>query len=145
MRMNSFIKTTLLLFVLMLSAFALNAQTNYIDYQRADSLFRNNDRVYSATIQTTWIPDSHIFWYLNTTRIGKEYIMVDTENGTKNAAFDQEKLAGKISEANGKKVLAFKLPITRVNFSKDLKSLDFILDSVKWNYIISDNTLTKGD
>jgi len=71
--------------------------------------------------------------------------MVDTENGTKDAAFDQEKLAGKISEATGKKVLAFKLPITRVNFSKDLKSLDFILDSVKWNYIISDNTLTKGD
>jgi dipeptidyl aminopeptidase/acylaminoacyl peptidase len=145
MRMISFIKTTLLLFVLMFSALALNAQTTYVDYQRADSLFRNNDRVYSATIQPTWIPDSHIFWYLNTTRTGKEYTMVDTENGTKGAAFDQVKLAGKISEATGKKVLAFKLPITRVNFSKDLKSMDFILDSVKWNYIISENTLTKGD
>jgi len=72
MKMNSFINTTLSLFVMMLSASALNAQTTYIDYQRADSLFRNNDRVYSATIQPTWIPYSHTFWYLNTTRIGKK-------------------------------------------------------------------------
>jgi len=145
MRINTFNTTALLLLVVILSTSAVKAQTTLADYKRADSLFQNNDRIYSSNIQATWIPDTHIFWYINSTKKGKEFLIVDAEKGTKTAAFDQDKLAGKISEVTGKKVLPFKLPISRINFTKDLKSLDFVIDSVKWNYTISENTLTKAE
>ena len=127
----------------MLSATALNAQTTLTDYKRADSLFKNNERVYSANIQATWIPESHNFWYINFTAKGKEILLVNAEKGTKTPAFNQEKLAKKISEVTGKKESPFKLPISKVNFSKDLKSIDFIIDTVKWKYTFSDNSLKK--
>ncbi len=127
----------------MLSATVLNAQTTLTDYKRADSLFKNNERVYSANIQAAWIPESHNFWYINFTAKGKEFLLVNAEKGTKTPAFNQEKLAKKISEVTGKKESSFKLPITKVNFSKDLKSVDFIIDTVKWKYTFTDNSLKK--
>jgi dipeptidyl aminopeptidase/acylaminoacyl peptidase len=137
------IKTTLLLLGLVLSATALNAQTTLTDYKRADSLFKNNERVYSENIQATWIPESHNFWYINTTAKGKEFWFVNADKQTKTTAFDHEKLAKKISEVTGKKELPFKLPIKKVNFLKDQKSVEFIIDTVKWKYTISDNSLKK--
>ena len=145
MTMKSLIKTAYLLLIVILSSTAIEAQTTLADYKRADSLFHINDLVYSSNIQATWIPETHIFWYINLTKKGKEYLIVDVENGTKTTAFDQETLAAKIGEATHKKVLPYKLPISRLNFTKDLKSLDFMIDSVKWNFSITDNTLTKAE
>ncbi len=143
MKKSLIIKTTHFLLGLVLSATALNAQTTLTDYKRADSLFRNNERVYSANIQATWIPESHNFWYINSTAKGKEFMMVNADKATKTIAFDQEKLAKKISEITGKKELPYKLPISLVTFSKDQKSVEFVIDTAKWKYTIADNSLKK--
>jgi dipeptidyl aminopeptidase/acylaminoacyl peptidase len=144
MKTTSLLKTVSLLLGFTLSISSLKAQSTLADFKRADSLIQNNDRIYSANIQATWIPDSHVFWYLNSTPKGKEFLLFDTEKGTKTAAFDQEKLASRILEVTRRKASPFKLPITRVNISKDLKTLDFLIDTVKWNYNIAENTLTKA-
>lgn len=143
MKKSLIIKTSHFLLGLVLSATALNAQTTLTDYKRADSLFKNNERVYSINIQPTWLPESHNFWYVNFTGKGKEFLMVNTDKNTKTVAFDHEKLAKKISEVTGKKELPYKLPISFVTFSKDQKSVEFVIDTVKWKYTISENSLKK--
>jgi dipeptidyl aminopeptidase/acylaminoacyl peptidase len=143
MEKTMLLKTTYLLLGMVLSATTLNAQTTLADYKRADSLFQNNDRVYSTNIQPAWILGSHNFWYLNSLAKGKEYMVVDAEKQVKKTAFDQEKLAQKITEVTGKKVLPFKLPINRLVFSQDLNNVEFLIDSTRWTYNISDNSLKK--
>ena len=145
MKIKVLFKVLFFLLGITLSLNVLKAQTTLADFKRADSMSKNTERVYSVNIQPAWVQDAHIFWYINPTAKGNEFMMVDPEKGTKAPAFDQEKLATKITEVTGKKVNSNKLPITRVNFSKDSKTIDFIIDSTKWNYIIADNTLTKGE
>ena len=60
-----------LLLGLLLSVTALNAQNTFPDYKRADTLFKNNELAYSINIQTTWVPQLHNFWYMNSTAKGK--------------------------------------------------------------------------
>jgi len=136
MRMKSLNISAQLLLVLILSTSVVKAQTTLADYKRADSLFQNNDRVYSSNIQATWIPETHIFWYINSTKKGKEFLIVDAEKGTKTAAFDQDKLAGKISEVTGKKLQPGLLwqSIIRIkhnSFSASIKEYKTLMITVK--------------
>ena len=43
------------------------------DYQRADTLHRLADKVYSLGVVPEWIGDSHYFWYKNRERTGSVF------------------------------------------------------------------------
>ncbi len=59
---------------------------------------------------STWIAESHHFWYSKSVKGGTEFMLVDAEKGTKKPAFDQEKLATAISAASGVHYTALALP-----------------------------------
>lgn len=62
------------------------------DYQRADTLHRLADKVYSLGVVPEWIGDSHYFWYKNRERTGSVFYLVNAENGEKQRAGTLEEL-----------------------------------------------------
>ena len=63
------------------------------DYQRADTLPKLADKVYSLGVVPIWIGDSHYFWYKNRERSGTAFYLVNAETGEKNRGDNLEALA----------------------------------------------------
>ena len=96
------------------------------DYGRAEKMLSYNTAplVDHAGIRPVWLADGR-FWYRNPTAAGSEFIIVDPTNGTRQAAFDQVKLAAALSTAAGAKYEAAKLPFTDFSFSPDNQNISF--------------------
>src|SRR5437899_1192896 len=70
-------------------------------YQRQSQPGRTSG-VYKAQITPHWFHDNTRFWYRNDLRGGsKEFVVVDAERGSREAAFDHPKLAAALSKAAG--------------------------------------------
>src|SRR5580698_7367914 len=86
---------------LMVPGIAL-AQGTLADYQRAQGLQAKARGLVAGSPGTaTWIGDSVHFWYTRSDKGGSQYVMVDAATGSKNPAFDSEKLAAAINAASG--------------------------------------------
>src|SRR3954469_2261548 len=82
--------------------------------------------VYKDRITPNWFKDNTEFWYRNELRNGeREFILVDTENGKREPAFDHAKLAAALSEASGTKYEATKLPFEAIEFTDGNKAVRF--------------------
>ena len=68
------------------------------DYQRADTLHRLADKVYSLGVVPEWIGDSHYFWYKNREREGEFFYLVNAETGEKQRAAERKELDSLIPE-----------------------------------------------
>src|ERR1700723_1245865 len=80
------------------SAIDGNAQGTLADYQRAHELrARSLDLVVNTPGPSSWIGDSHHFWYPKTVKGGTEFVLVDADRATRKAPFDQDRLAAAIS------------------------------------------------
>ena len=96
---------------------------SYIKQQRLDSLLKAIPL--NARIQANWQRDNS-FWYVkHLPADGKEYYYVNAAKGTKQKAFDQERLAAGIRKVTGKEVSPLKLNITKMFFSDNAKSITF--------------------
>ena len=113
-------------------SFLLNAQFTRDDYHRADSIVKLNEKILYGNVRPTWEDSTYILWYTLRTPKGKEFYLVDPVKMKKSPAFDHEKLAEAIHQASGKALKPFDLKLDKLAFSKDLKSIDFIIDSIKW-------------
>ncbi|MBN1126626.1 MAG: prolyl oligopeptidase family serine peptidase [Sedimentisphaerales bacterium] len=103
------------------------------DYERADALRdKVKDLVYKTTIEPHWFDENRKFWYRNDLRDGREFILVECEKGTRQEAFDHEKLAQSLSEQTGNKYTARTLPFTAIRFSEDGKSIEFEIEKPRW-------------
>ncbi len=131
--MNKFILAALP-FAFVLTA---NAQQRTIltakDYERAERLMGYNTEplVDRSSVRPNWLPDDR-FWYRVLTPQGSEFILVDPAKGTRNAAFDQQKLAAALSAATGKSYQAAMLPFQFFSFSADQKAIIFQDDGEQW-------------
>src|SRR5881628_1838843 len=68
-------------------------------------------RVFKDQVTPHWFANDTRFWYRNELRGGaKEFVVVDVERGTREAAFDHAKLADSLSKAAGSQYSAEKLP-----------------------------------
>lgn len=54
-----------------------------VDFQRADTLHKLANKVYSPAVSAKWIDDSHYFWYENRERSGNCFYLVNAETGEK--------------------------------------------------------------
>lgn len=70
-----------------------NAQVTKADYQRADTILKLENQVYSPAVKPHWLGDSHFFWYQNREKTGMVFYLVDAETGKKNKAADKQGLA----------------------------------------------------
>lgn len=68
------------------------------DYQRADTLNKLADKVYSSAVVPQWIGDSHYFWYKNRERSGTAFYLVNAETGEKNRGDNLEALKKYVPE-----------------------------------------------
>ncbi len=79
---------------------ALLAQGTLADYQRAQGLqAKARNLVVNTPGTITWIGDSDKFWYPRSVKGGTEFVLGDAHAGSKQLAFDHDKLAVAISRA----------------------------------------------
>lgn len=78
------------------------AQVTRADYERADTILKCSDRVYSPAIHPEWIDSSHYFWYKNHEKEGDFYYLVNAESGKKQRAADKKGLAAFFSKKQKK-------------------------------------------
>src|SRR5262249_3230491 len=92
--------------------------------------------VSKARIIPHWIHQGNRFWYRNDLGKGKrEFILVDAENGTREPAFDHEKLAGALSRATrNEDTSADNLPFDAIDIAEDLKSVRFRVGETTWRW-----------
>jgi dipeptidyl-peptidase 4 len=96
------------------------------DYDRATQMLSWNlsDKVVRHNVSPQWI-DNTRFWYQVNTREGSEYVRVDAETGTRELAFDHDRLATVISNLSGQEYDANNLPLRSLQFTDDLETLRF--------------------
>ncbi len=120
------------------TTFTCFGQGTLADYQRAEDqgkLYRN--KVYNDPHNFYWLGGNGVFWYLNTSRKGNEFILADVAKKIQKPAFDHAKLAKSLSLKLNKKIDPLKLPFQTITFSTDRKTISFQVDSAKWKCILS--------
>jgi hypothetical protein len=96
--------------------------------QERFSRSRRVEGYYKDRITPHWFAENTCFWYRNDLR-GKtrEFILVNAEQGTRQAAFDHQKLAAALSKATGTEYRADQLPFDSIEFTDDGNVIRFTL------------------
>lgn len=121
---------------------SLSAQVTNADYQRADTVIKNNHFVYSPAVKATWIGASSEFWYMNHEKGGDIFYLFDAKTGKKTPAFDQEKLAALLTKETRKETSAKALGLTEVKFMDDKSGISFVYNATRWEYTFKKNSLS---
>lgn len=101
--------------------------------QRGQRSGRPATGAYKLRITPHWFHDNSRFWYVNDLPDGgKEFIVVQAENGGRAPAFDHEKLAASLSKASGAEIHGRRLPFNNIEFGKDDATIEFEINSVRW-------------
>ncbi|HVL69619.1 MAG TPA: DPP IV N-terminal domain-containing protein [Vicinamibacterales bacterium] len=119
-----------LTFALLLTTCATSAfaQATVDDYQRAMSLReRYSGTALHVADAPRWIEQTNRFYYRRTVKGGHEWIVADAAAGTKQPAFDHEKLAAAIAAATSRKATAVELPFTSFTFADNGRAIEFTL------------------
>lgn len=131
---------------LTLRAATTEAATNRNDTARQErrGRFGGPERgVYKARINPHWFHGDSRFWYRNDLRDGaKEFIVVDAEQGTRQRAFDHEKVAAALAKATGREIKADHLPFSDIEFSADGKEMRFNAADKAWRCDLSSGECT---
>ncbi|HEX5270953.1 MAG TPA: DPP IV N-terminal domain-containing protein, partial [Gemmataceae bacterium] len=102
-------------------------------YQRAGRAGAPRSRVYKSQVTPNWFHDNTRFWYRNDLRGGaREFILVDAEKGTRQPAFDHEKLARALSKAAGADYKADRLPFDAIEFIDEDRAVRFRAAGATW-------------
>lgn len=115
----------------LLMCYLSSAQGTLEEYKKAnvlDSLFKN--KVINSPKEFHWI-GNELLWYVNNTRNGKEYFLVDSKEGKQSLAFDHNRLAASLSKVLGRETSSNQLPIDNLEFNKELSEFVFTTDSLK--------------
>jgi len=103
-------------------------------------------RVFKDRVAPHWFHDDTRFWYRNDLKDGaKEFILVDAERGTREAAFDHAKLAAALSQAAGAEYHADKLPFDSIEFLDDSRAIRFIAGDTTWKCALTSYECSKTD
>ncbi|HEV7925227.1 MAG TPA: DPP IV N-terminal domain-containing protein, partial [Verrucomicrobiae bacterium] len=109
------------------------AQTNNTAQGRRGRFGEPQRGVYKDRIVPHWFAADTKFWYRNDLRgEAREFILVDTEKGTRQPAFDHDKLAAALSKAAQHEYKSDHLPISDLEFNDDAKTVKFGAADKKW-------------
>lgn len=94
--------------------------------------------VFKSRITPHWFDNNTRFWYRNDLRgDAKEFVLVDAESGTRQAAFDHEKIAAGLSKAAGVEYQADRLPFNNIEFTDEAKAIRFKVDKTTFKCDLS--------
>jgi dipeptidyl-peptidase 4 len=118
---------------------AVEAQDPTLRYERAERLLgaNVNPLVLRADVQPRWL-DGERFWYRNRIAEGHEFVIVDPVAGTRQRAFDHERLALALREATGVDYDPMDLPLQALRPTEDGRGLGFELDRRRWECDVID-------
>ena len=121
----------------------ISALTNQ-DYTRAAQFFSYNLNQYvdRADVRPNWTGHSDQFWYRVLTARGSEFILVNAAKGSRQPAFDQNKLASALGAKTGDKLEGENLPFNTIQLSEDLKTVSFVYKGQWWHFDRKKNELT---
>jgi len=103
-------------------------------------------QVYKTRIRPHWVADNHKFWYRNDlAKDATEFVLVDTDQGTRTPAFDHKRVAALLSEQTGKKVDAEHLPIRSLVFSENNNSVRLRGPEATWQLTLDTYELARLD
>ena len=137
-----YIQTLFLLF-LPITTLAQEVQSELLSSQQRGR--RDNGQVVlKGRIEPNWFASNDRFWYRNDLSQGnREFIVVDAIAGTRGPAFDANLVATALNEKLGKEVSATRLPIDKLEFSEDGKSITLSGSEGNWIWNLDTKLLTK--
>ncbi|MEO1021134.1 MAG: DPP IV N-terminal domain-containing protein [Bacteroidota bacterium] len=143
--MRSFSLLTLV--VLITLAGTETTQAQQANFELAERFTTQNMQkmVGSTNVFPRWIEDSDRFWYQYETGEGKNWYYVDPARGQKRLLFDQEEMAGQLSEHFSRPFNAKDLDLKGFEYDTDRELFTFHVDSIEFTYNINGNRLVKGD
>ncbi len=102
-------------------------------------------RVFKARISPHWFDQNRRFWYRNDLAGGaREFILVDADRGSREPAFDHQKLADALAKAAGGAVSkADRLPFDDIEFVDGGKAVRFRVGDVTWTCDLSSYACSK--
>jgi len=134
MKLKNILILILAAFILLPLPDVLLAQEKLQDYERAATLRgRLQPLALNMIESSSWIGETHRFWYKKSIQGGSAFFIVDADTRTKKAAFDHEKLASGLAEVLGEKVKSNDLPFRSIEFSEDEKSVTFEIGAFKYS------------
>jgi dipeptidyl aminopeptidase/acylaminoacyl peptidase len=112
---------------------AVSASKPDAPQQRRGRFRRPQPGVYKAYVTPHWFDGDSRFWYCNLLRGGeKEFILVDAVQGTRQPAFDHERLAAGLKRASGQEIDAKRLPFSEIEFVDEGKAVQFEVEEKSW-------------
>jgi dipeptidyl aminopeptidase/acylaminoacyl peptidase len=111
------------------------AQGTRSDYERAFNLGKvTANKVLRQRVNPHWFADNTKFWYRNDLADdAREFILVNAQAGTRQPAFDHERLAEALAKVTSKEIQASRLPIDGLKFNDSLSELQFTSEGKRWN------------
>lgn len=111
------------------------AQGTVDDYKRAEAVrMRYQNKVYHSPVDFTWLKNKHQFWYLDRSQSGLTFMLVDAGELKQYPAFDHVRLAKAASLKLKRKINPSDLPFRQIDFSDDMKSIFFQIDSARMKF-----------
>lgn len=105
------------------------------DYARAERLLAPtvNPLVVGGSVMPNWMEGDR-FWYRSSTGGGEgEFFVVDPARRTRRAAFDHARVAAALSAASGTTYSAGNLPLARLEFTADGRTVSFDAGQRRWS------------
>lgn len=99
----------------------------------------------STSVSPRWIEDTDTFWYTYDSPNGKNWYFVDAAKGQKRLLFDQNEMAGQLSEIFSRTFNEKDLDLKSFKFDTDKNLFTFHVDSINFTYNLNGNKLIKGD
>ena len=103
------------------------------DYARAEKFLGANAAplVTGFGVRPSWLQDGR-FWYRTTIPNGSGFFVVDPARRTREALFDQARLAAALSAVSGGRVDGNRLPFQTIEMAKDNRSITVALQTRRW-------------
>ncbi|HEV2147717.1 MAG TPA: DPP IV N-terminal domain-containing protein [Longimicrobiaceae bacterium] len=116
------------------------------DYARAERFLGATAAplVTGIGVRPTWLPDGR-FWYRTSVPNGSAYFVVDPVRGTREAVFDQARLASALAAATGGSVDGNRLPFQTFELAKDSRSITVDVQNRRWSCDLLRYTCTPAD
>jgi len=140
-------KSTLLTLILFLFTASSNLFSQEANLEMAERFTTENMRkmVGSTSVSPRWIEDTNNFWYTYENSEGTNWYYIDAERGNKRLLFDQEEMAGKLSEEFSRTFNAKDLDLKGFEYNTDKELFTFHVDSIEFTYNLNGNRLVRGD
>lgn len=145
MTKNLLLRTTaLFLFVLPCATSSFAQKANFELAERFTT--QKMDKLIGSTrVVPRWIDDTDSFWYEYENTIGTFWYFVDAAKKSQRLLFDQEELAGKLSEEFKRPFNAKDLDLKGFEYDTDRSLFTFHVDSIEFTYKVDGSQLVKGD